>query len=167
MRRAGFSLVEILVVLTIMGTILAIGTLQFNLFMTKGTIERQTRELYADFMAARTAAVTQHTSKTVVITPTSVTFVSADLGGGTTTKTLAKPITWAGKASGDAQKVIIFDEQGAFDVVNNGNTTICVKPTLEKAQVDSIVLFSTRIHLGKVYFDGIQGDCTSDNVTVK
>lgn len=167
MRRAGYSLIEVLIVLTIMGTLLALGTLQFNRFITKGTIERQTRELYSDFMAARTAAVTQRTSKTVVITPTSVTFVSGELGGGTKTKTMSKPITWAGKAPADSEKVIIFDERGTFDIVGNGNTTICVEPSVEDAQVDSIVIFSTRIHLGKIYFVGIQGVCNSDNVTAK
>jgi len=166
--RKGFSLIEILVVVTILGTLLAIGTLQFNRFLAKGEIERQTQELYADFMATRTAAVTQQTSKMVKITPTEATFYDSPLGNGSTiTKKLSKPVTWAGKTSGETEKLIIFDERGTFDIVNNGNTTICAEPSDESTRIDSIVVFSTRIHLGKVYFQGVQGECKSANVTVK
>ena len=162
MRRAGFTLVEILVVLTIMGTLLAIGTLQFNSYFAKNAIERQTRELYAEFMTARSAAVTQHASKTVVITPTSVTFNATGPGGSTITKTLSKPITWAGKESSETEKVITFDERGL--VFGTNNTTICVEPSVKNAQVDSIVLFTTRIRLGTIKFEE---ECSSAEFTAK
>ena len=168
MSRKGFTLIEVLVVVTILGIILSICTLQFSRFLAKGDIERQTQELYADFMATRTAAVTEHASKTVKITPTEVTYYSSPLGGGSTvTKKLSKRVTWAGKTSSETEKLIIFDERGTFDIVNNGNTTICVEPSDESVRVDSIVVFSTRIHMGKVYFQGLQGECKSVNVTVK
>lgn len=171
MSRKGFSVVEILVVLTITGIILAVGTLQFNAFLTKGDIERQTRELYADLMSIRTDAFTQQKSKIVKMTPTAFTFYSSNLaGGGTVVKKLSKPVTWTGKTSSDTERMIVFNEQGTFDLVNNGNISICVQPTVESVQVDSIVVFSTRIHLGKVYFsNGIQGDCTSadNNILIK
>jgi len=164
----GFTLIEILVVVTIMGTLLAISTIKFSRYLAKGEIERQTQELYADFMATRTAAVTQHTSKIVKMTPTEVTFYSSPLGNGSTvTRKLSKPVTWAGKTSGETEKLIVFDERGTFDIVNDGNTTICVEPSDESTRIDSIVVFSTRIHLGKVYFQGVQGECKSANVTVK
>ncbi len=171
MNNSGFSLIEILVTLTIVGIILATGSLQFNSYVTKGAIERQTRELYAEFMAIRTAAITQQKTKIVKMTPTAFTFYSSiSGGGGTVVKNLSKPITWTGKALSETEMMIIFNEQGAFDLANNGNISICVKPTVENAQVDSIVVFSTRVHLGKVYFsNGIQGDCTSasNNITIK
>lgn len=162
MRRAGFTLVEILVVVAIIGTLLTIGTLQFNSYFAKNAIERQTRELYSDFMNARSAAVTQHASKTVIITPTKVTFNATGPGGSTVTKTMSKPITWTGRGI-DTEKTITFDERGIF-FVNNGNTTICVEPSVENAQVDSIVLFTTRIHLGKLDFES---ECKSDNFKAK
>lgn len=165
MNSRGFTLVEILIVIGITGILLSIATLQFSDYLRKGVIDRQTKELYSDLMATRTAAVTQRSSKRVIIEPASFTFISSAMGSGSvrTTRVLSKPVTWAGKASGDTEKQIIFDERGTFDLVNNGNTTICVAPSLESAQYDSIVVFSTRIHVGKLTGVG----CTSGNVTVK
>ena len=167
MNRRGFTLVEIIVVSALIGIMFTIATMQFSDYIRKGAIESQTKELYSDLMVTRSAAVTQHSTKRVVITPTSFSLISSSIGGGVTsgrtTKKLSKPVTWAGKSASDTQTQIIFDERGTFNIdVSNGNTSICVDPSLESAQLDSIVVFSTRIHLGKV-----GGDCDSDHITIK
>lgn len=166
MNRRGFTLVEIIVVTALIGILLTIATMQFSDYIRKGAIESQTKELYSDLMLIRTMAVTQRSSKRVVITPTSFSLISSSIGGGVTsgrtTKKLSKPVTWTGKSASDTKTQIIFDERGTFNIVSNGNTSICVDPSLESAQFDSIVVFSTRIHLGKV-----GGDCDSDHITIK
>lgn len=167
MNSRGFTLVEIIVVSAIIGILLTIASMQFSDYIRKGAIESQTKDLYSDLMLTRVAAVTQRSSKRVIITPTAFTFISSAMGGGSgrTIRALARPITWAGKSAGDTEKQIIFDQRGTFNIdVSNGNTTICVEPSSESAVYDSIVVFSTRIHLGKVAFGG---SCTSANVTVK
>lgn len=162
MIRNGFSLIEVLVVIALIGIMLSIGTLQFNNFLAKGAVERQTRELYSDFMVTRTAAMTQHAPKSVIMTPTGFTFYSSSLGtGGTFTRSLSKAVTWAGKTPSETEKRIDFDQRGILD---SAGITICVEPSVENAQVDSIVLFTTRIHLGKIDFGS---ECNSANFKVK
>jgi Tfp pilus assembly protein FimT len=157
-----------MIVIALIGILLSTGTLQFSDYIRKGAIERQTQELYSDLMLTRTLAVTQRIPKRVDVTPTVFRFVSSSLGGGVSsgsvTRVLSKPITWTGKGS-STEKQIIFDERGTFNIdVIDGNTTICVEPSFESAQYDSIVVFSAMIYLGKVVFGG---ECKSDNVTVK
>lgn len=168
MNRRGFTLIEILIVIALIGILLSAATLQFSDYLRKGAVERQTKELYSDLMATRTAAVTQRSPKRVIITPTVFTFVSSALGAGVasrTTRVLSKPVTWSGKLSGDTETQMIFDERGTVNIdASNVNTAICVAPSFESAQYDSIVVYSTRIHLGKVTFGGA---CDSANVTVK
>ena len=168
MSRSGFTFIEVMTVVVLMAILFTIASLQFNAFIRKGAIEQQTKELYTDLMTVRTAAVTQHAQKRAILTPTSFTLISTSLAGGATStrtiKSLAKPVTWTGRGSA-TQKEIVFDERGTFNIdVANGNTTICVEPSIEAAQCDSVVVFSTRIHLGKV---GFEEECKSDNVTVR
>lgn len=168
MNHRGFTLIEVLIVIALIGILVSAATLQFSDYVRKGAIERQTRELYADLMTTRTAAVTQRSPKRVIVTPTVFTFVSSALGSGVasrTTRVLSKPVTWTGKLSGDTETQMIFDERGTFNIdAGNADTAICVAPSFESAQHDSIVVFSTRILLGKVVFGGA---CTSANITIK
>ncbi len=169
MNRDGFTLIEIIIVMALLGILSAIASLQWSDYLRKVEIERQTWELYSDLMTCRVAAVTQRCPKRVIVTPTVFTFISSARGGdvssGRTTRVLSQPVSWAGKTSGDSEALILFDERGTFDIdVGNGNTTICVEPSHKSAQYDGIVVFSTRIHLGKVAFGEV---CKSANVTVK
>ncbi|MDA8429295.1 MAG: prepilin-type N-terminal cleavage/methylation domain-containing protein [Geobacteraceae bacterium] len=168
MNRRGFTLIELLIVIVVAGILLSIAVLNFAEYLRKGAVERQTKEMYSDLMAARTAAVTQRSPKRVIITPTVFRSISSSIGssiGLSTTKVLSHPVTWSGKSASDTEVEIDFDERGTFNIdAGNGNTTICIEPSVQSAQYDSIVVYSTRIHLGKVAFGGA---CNSDNVTVK
>lgn len=167
MNRHGFTLIEILTVIVVIGALLAIATLQFSDYIRKGSVEGQTKGLYSDLMMTRTAAATQGSSKRVIITPTTFTFVSSALGGQPTSnrtiKTLSRTVTWSGKSAGDKEIDITFNERGMLNIDPDNNTTVCVEPSVESAQYDSIVIYTTRIHLGKVAFEG---ECKSANVTV-
>jgi prepilin-type N-terminal cleavage/methylation domain-containing protein len=164
--RAGFTLIEILVVIAIAGILLSVATLNFSEYLRRNSVSQQTSEVYTDLMATRNAAVTQRTPKRVIITPTTFTFISSALGSGLSSaravRTLKNPITWAGKGSATSTD-IIFDERGTFNIDVDSNTTICVDPVVDSATLDSIVVFSTRIRTGK----RTGANCESGDITIK
>ena len=158
-----FTLIELLVVMAIMGILMTIGTLNFSYYITKGKVEGQTKELYSDLMSARTQALTKQRANRVVISATQFQMYSSqDPGALLFTKTLKYGVTWAG---GGTSKTIDFDERGLFSVVSNSNTSICVNGSVgDSAVYNSVVVFSTRMHMGKL---NVGGSCASDNIDVK
>lgn len=168
MNRRGFSLAELVIIIAIIGILLSVTALQFIDYIQKGAIERQTKELHADLMTTRTEALTQRSLKRVVVTPTAFSFISSTLGGGVSsgrvTKVLSKPVTWSGGSSEKTEMEITFDERGIFSVDSGNGTTICVNQSTESAWHDTLVLSTTRIHMGKVSFGGA---CLSENVTIR
>lgn len=157
MNRRGFSLMELIIVMAIIGTLLAIGVPKFSDQLKKASIEGQTKELSIDLMQARASALTQHAPVSVTLTPTS-------FSGPGVAKSFKYPVTWQGKGAGDTQILINFDERGSYDVSNNTNLAICVAPSMPDAQIDSIVLFAVGNHLGKLTAGG---NCASANITVQ
>ena len=57
MNRNGFSLVELMLVISIIGILLAISTLNFNNWMTRQNIDREVKEMHADIMSMRQRAI--------------------------------------------------------------------------------------------------------------
>jgi len=156
-NRRGFTLLEILIAITIIGILLAIGVPRFNDQLKKASIEGQVRELSVDLMQARATALTQHATISVFLAPTSFT-------GPGISKSFIYPVTWQGKGAGDSQIQIDFDQRGSFDVTNNGGLAICVSPSMPDARLDSVVLLAVGNHVGK---RAPGGDCASSNITVQ
>lgn len=164
MKQHGFTLIEVLVVISIIGILSAIGTLQFQHYVNKANVEKQTKELYSDLMTARTEALIKQGNKRMVIYPTYYSYTSM---GGAWSKGYSKAVRynlqWAG---GGTSKIIDFDERGLFDIVSNGNTSICVNhAAASDAVYNSVVVFSTRIQMGKLN-EGATS-CAKDNIVVK
>lgn len=55
----GFTLIEVLIVVVIIGIIAAIGTLQMQNTLGRIRVEEQTKQMYADIMSARSRAVSR------------------------------------------------------------------------------------------------------------
>jgi type IV fimbrial biogenesis protein FimT len=57
MRQKGFTMIEVLMVLTIAGILLTVSTLEFNKWTMKYGIEREIKQIYTDLMEARIRAM--------------------------------------------------------------------------------------------------------------
>ena len=57
MKSQGFTLIEILIVITLVGIIIAIAVPNYNDTLIKARIEKQTKELHATIMTARLTAM--------------------------------------------------------------------------------------------------------------
>jgi prepilin-type N-terminal cleavage/methylation domain-containing protein len=161
MGQRGFSLVELLVVMVIMGILLTIATLNWNNMQTKSAIESQIKTMHADLLEVRLQALYTKTPRSVVISGQQYKeYATADTSvAPLVTKQLRYPVVWNGGGT-----TLTFDAQG----LTNNERSICILPTndttvVNSASVDSIVVSTARINLG--WRNG--GDCTSANIDQK
>lgn len=163
MNSRGFTLIEVLIVIAIIGIISAIGTFQFNAYFIKSAIESQTRQMYTDIIEQRSRALFEKRNRGVRIASTVLSLYSSAndaaprtvIGNPFETKVLKYPITSNNNSD------IIFDTGGMLDTVSN--KTICISAT-NSASIDSIVVSETRIRLGKLK---VGTNCNENNVSAK
>lgn len=155
-RQAGFSIVELVVVIAILGILMTIGTLNFHQWQVKNNIDRQTRELYTDINTARLNAI--HTKKrhSVVFNPTSYVLknYSSDDESSSAGRILStKPVSYqltkitSGVSQALTGENIIYDARGF--IYDGFGLTVAVNPGNSGAY-DCIVLSEGRTSMGKM-----------------
>jgi type II secretory pathway pseudopilin PulG len=157
MRRNGFSLVELLTIVTIMSIILGIGGIYFKDMYNKSRIDRQTKEMYADLMGARSQALYQKTPRTVtLVSPTQYTIYpwQTDAASATTlVKNLNYPVTFTAGA-------VTFDVRG----MASATLGICVQPAGNPGFSDSILISPMYIAMGK---RNLGGSCATGQIAIQ
>jgi type II secretory pathway pseudopilin PulG len=143
----GFTIVEVIVVLTIMFILFALGTMTWNRMSMKTEIEKQTKTLFADLMNVRMEAFYTKRERGVVISGKNFTVYSSSVTSGT--PVLSKSFTYNFRPTGAT--TIIFDTSG---MANGFQGSLCVDPfgsllQSSDAAVDSLVVSQARINLGK------------------
>ncbi len=163
MRQRGFSLVELLVVMTLIGILLAIATYNWSQMQTKSAIENQIKMIHADLMEVRLQALYTKTARVVNISDRQYkAYATTDTTvPPVVVKQLTYPVTWTPAESTS----LTFDAQG---LMNGNEKSLCILPTndttvVNSATVDSIVISQARINLG--WRKG--GDCKSDSIDQK
>ena len=158
MRQSGFSLVELIVIMAIMGILLGIGTLNFSQMSRKSAVESQVKTLHADLMAVRSEALFRKRERALTIGGSTFAVYSSRTVTGTPVKTraLKYPVKNAGAV------VIEFDTLGLsrFAVPE----AVCISSPDDSPATDSVVVTRSMIFMGKLK-PGME--CNDENVVVR
>lgn len=165
MNSRGFTLIEILVVIAIIGILSAIGALNFNAWLKKNLVERYVKELYADVQGARMNAIYTKARQGVEFAAQQVTFKSfsseSDAAGRVvSTKPLPMVISlnWTSANSNRIE----FNTSG---IMSNPIIKVICFTNTEDAPYDAVIITPVLTNMGKVTNRGAA--CARTNVTQK
>lgn len=167
MKKKGFTLIEVCIVIAIMGILAGLAFVNFSGLVKKYNLENQVREMYSDLMHTRIMAMNKNRAFFVVLAAGNYAIYEdtspSPIGDGTLTvgsdtqvsgaKILNNVMTWTGSNQ------IEFGSRG----LSRTQSTICVYSTLNPAY-DCVKVSWTRIIMGKLTTQGV---CSSDNCVAK
>jgi len=183
MKRNGFSLIEVLVVIAIVGVLATLGIVNYLRWISRYYVENQVKELYSDIMKARVMAMSENRKYFVSLSSNEYKIYGdtdpAPNGDGSLSTTsdaqiipvppaTGTPTPWPGKAfryttiwsGGGTTSQIDFNERGLANV----QRTICIYTDVNPLY-DCVLVAPTRIILGKLNTPG--GGCDSVNCSPK
>lgn len=163
MKRAGFSLVELVVILAIMGILFSIASLNYSQWLKKAQIESKTREIYDAINEARLNSVYTKKRHRVTFQPNSYVLKRYETGDDAVgTDVYSRNISYSLSLSGGDSIADIFFE---FDIRGTTNqlNTIYLNPVASGAAFDCIVVHVARTNMGQgtdTNHDGKPDSCT-------
>lgn len=142
MSNKGFSMVELVIVLAIIGTLSAIAMFQFNEYSKRSSIESQLSMLHSELMNVKSDALFKKNERSVVLTANQLKiYPAANTSGDPSSVRQFKNVMTM-----SASDPLTFDSRGILNVSGNVYACVAVDST---ASYDSLVLSATQIELGK------------------
>jgi len=163
MGQRGFTLVELVLVVAIIGTLLSIGTMQFNAMQKKSAIEQQVRKIYSKLMEARVDALYTKTPRTAVFSGSKLSIYPTGDGSGSPVSEL--PLSYPTVMGGGFDRVTF--NAGGMMLTSDGDRAICVEPggvAANNGNSDSVVVSAVKIYMGKRQSGGA---CVPDKIDQK
>jgi type IV pilus assembly protein PilA len=156
MNIRGFTLVELIVVIALIGLLSALGSFGFSQYIKKSQIASQTRLLYGDLMEYRLKALYEKKNWTFKISATGYGIYSSAL----TTVAPVKTVSLKYNIENNNATDIVYDSQG---MANVSGKSVCVT-SANDAVVDSVVISQTRVQIGKRQAGA---NCDAGNIDAK
>lgn len=185
MKNNGFSLIELLTVMVILGIVAGLGTVNFRGWIRKYELETQVKEIYSDLMNARITAMHRNRAQFIDLKADRIEAYEDFNGNGSYDAGSETPVCMWSKDTGDtdpncpgntshsyrdvkkyplntnAGQPLAFNARGLVNPMTA--CTICFYST-SNPSYDCIVASETRIRLGKLTTQGI---CTGGNCVAK
>jgi prepilin-type N-terminal cleavage/methylation domain-containing protein len=163
MKSNGFTIIELVVVISVIAILLTIATINFSSWQKKNLVERYTKELYSDVQDARSAAIYTKHRRRIELAANLVTFRSYSSDGdaaGTilSTKQLPVAINWSNWGSN-------WFEFNTRAVMTDPTIKVICFQTTEDASYDALIITPVLSSMGKVTNRG--NACGQTNVTQK
>lgn len=153
--ESGFSIVELVVVIGIIGILLSIVSLNFNQWMIKNSVEAQVRLMATDFSQLRVKAFTQKKRHSITVNNLDYVFKSyssdnENLTSGGTKISPAQTVNFPLKSNSSTDYTgTVFEVDGRGMLVGTFGGTIYLDYQNTTASVDCLTLGIIRINPGK------------------
>jgi len=154
---AGYSLVEVTVVIGIAGVLMALGTPRFRELLYHYRSEAQVRAIYGELLQARARALYLRRPTRIRFYTERFEVYSTAVEGTEVAPVMVLPLEYPVMVTGNGNN-IDFDTRG----VTLNQRSICIANPEGGGGLDAVVIGETRVSLGKKE----QGeDCASANIT--